>query len=164
MRWQKKKIQFLYLIAQQSSIQCSADFKHLVGGVWFLVAFWWVFVAFSWLYGSFFSTGNGSQSREKKERKMNRLKKKEEKEGEILYMCCLAGCMFSSLAPVFSGAPLLNVALVPWLAARLKSQYIFFLAPQSQHVKTSSRSAGLLPLSVLHTLSRTMRSDPHTAL
>ncbi len=42
--------------------------------------------------------------------------------------------------------------------------FFFFLAPQSQHIKTSSRSAGLLPLSVLHTLARTMRSDPHTAL
>lgn len=53
----------------------------------------------------------------KKRKKNEQIKKKEEKEGEILYMCCLAGCIFSSLAPVFSGAPLLNVALVPWLTA-----------------------------------------------
>lgn len=48
------------------------------------------------------------------------------------------------------------------LGTQLKSQ--FFLSPQSQHIKTSSRAGGLVPLSVPRTLAHTMRSDPHTAL
>lgn len=101
----------------------------------------------------------------KKERKMNRLKKKKKRKVKSS-ICAVWLDVFSPLLrSVFWCTSVKCGASALAHGIRLKSQYFFvILAPQSQHIKTSSRSAGLLSLSVLHTLAHTMRSDPHTAL
>lgn len=161
----RRNIQFLYLIAQQSSVQCSADFKHLVVGGLFLVArlvfcvgFLCVLVALRLLL----LCRKWESLPRKKERKMNRLKKKKKRK-EKSSICAVWLDVFSPLLrSVFWCTSVKCGASALAHGIRQKSQ--FFLAPQSQHIKTSSRSAGLLSLSVLHTLAHTMRSDPHTAL
>ncbi len=139
---------------QTSCWRCFVSCRFLVGFCCVLVALRLLFLYWKW------------ESVPWKKRKKNEQIKKKRRKGRRNPLYVLSGWMYFLLsrARVFWCTSVKCGACALAHAARLKSQYIFFLAPQSQHVKTSSRSAGLLPLSVLHTLSRTMRSDPHTAL
>lgn len=128
---ERSKSKSLYLIAQQSGVECSAYFEHVQIRCFFFFSLCpFIFRFSSVLCSPFFFSAVGSQSRETQKRKEEKMKSIEKRGGDKKKKSSLifwfwswdfSALYFFFLSPLSADAPLLAVAVVVAFVPRVSA-------------------------------------------